>query len=390
MYSNSFIHKAVHDWAKVLECRDSCHCLCLDFAKAFDSVPHRRLLLKLQTLGISGQLLNWIDCFLTTRSQRVVVNGQYSEWLPVASGVPQGSILGPLLFILYVDDVRSVVKHSSIKIFADDISLYSRVSCYDDCLKLQDDLSCVYQWSLKWQLKLNPKKCEAINISYKRSPINFDYCIGSCPILWSQKVKYLGVVMNSKLKWNDHCQYVVSRATKCLNRLRRAMYGCTQEAKINAYRALVRPYLEYACAVWAPHTARDIDLLESVQHRAARWIKSFWDPTAFQWSKSSAICVGELGWPSLKVRRNYFSVWTLYCILHKTTAIDFSRYFHFNTLATRSHSLTLNLLPSTINAFRYSFFVASPMLWNSIPFDVLSQPVVSTFKHKLQHFLFCI
>ena len=88
--------------------------------------------------------------------------------LPVASGVPQGSILGPLLFILYVDDVRYVVKHSSIKIFADDISLYSRVSCYDDCLKLQDD-------------KLNPKKCEAINISYKRSPINFDYCTGSCP-----------------------------------------------------------------------------------------------------------------------------------------------------------------------------------------------------------------
>ena len=111
---------------------------------------------------------------------------------------------------------------------------------------------------------------------------------------------------------------------------------------------------------------------------------------AFQWSKSSAICVGELGWPSLKVCRNYFSVWTLYCILHKTTAIDFSRYFHFNTLATRSHSLTLNLLPSTINAFRYSFFMASPMLWNSIPFDVLSQPVVSTFKHKLQHFLFGI
>ena len=168
------------------------------------------------------------------------------------------------------------------------------------------------------------------------------------------------------------------------------MYGCTQEAKINAYKALVRPYLEYACAVWAPYTAHDNDLLESVQNRAARWIKSFWDPTAFQWSKSSAICVGELGWPSLKVRCNYFSIWTLYCILHKTTAIDFSRYFHFNTLATRSHSLTLNLLSSTINAFRYSFFVASPLLWNLIPFDVLSQPAASTFKHKLKHFLFCI
>ena len=141
--------------------------------------------------------------------------------------------------------------------------------------------------------------------------------------------------------------------------------------------------------MWAPYIAYDTDLLELVQNRAARWIKSFWDPSAFRWSKSSAIC-GELGWPSLKVRRNYFSIWTLYCILHKTIAIDFSRYFHLNTLATRSHSLTLNLLSSTINAFRHSFFVASPLLWNSIPFDILSQPAVPIFEYKLKRFLFCI
>jgi len=345
--------------------------------------------LKLRTLGINGQLLGWIDCFLAARSQRVVVNGQYSGWLPVVSGVPQGSILGPLLFILYIDDVKRAVQHSSVKVFADDISLYSQVSCYEDCSKLQDDLSCVYQWSLKWQLKLNPNKCEALNISNKRSPIVFDYHVGSQSILWSQKIKYLGVVINSKLKWNDHCQYVVNKATKCLNRLRRAMYGCTHEAKINAYKALVRPYLEYACAVWAPYTARDNDLLESVQNRAARWIKSFWDSSAVRWSKSSSVCVEELGWPSLKLRRVYFTIYTLYCILHNTTAIDFSQYFHFNTLATRSHSLTLTLMSSTINAFRHSFFVTSPFLWNSIPFEILSLSAASIFKYKLKRFLFC-
>ena len=298
--------------------------------------------------------------------------------------------LRPLLFILYIDDVQCAVKYCCIKIFADNISLYSQVSCFDDCSKLQDDLSNVFHWSLKWQLKLNPKKCEATNISNKRSSINFDYCVGSNPIQWSKKVKYLGVVINSKLKWSDHCQYVVSKATKCLNRLRRAMFGCTQQAKINAYEALVRPYLEYACAVWAPYTTNDTDLLEAVQTRAARWIKSFWDPSTYQWSKSSVTCVEELGWPFLKARRIYFSIWTLYCILHKTTAIDFSRYFHFNTLPTRSHSLTLNLLSSTINAFRHSFFVASPLLWNSIPFDILSQPAAPTFKYKLKRFLFSI
>ena len=157
--------EAVHDWARALECRDDCHCLCLNFAKAFDSVPHHRLLLKLQTLGVSGQLLEWIRCFLTIRSQQVIVNGHYSEWLPVVSGVPQSSILGPLLFILYIDDVRHSVNHSCIKIFADDISLYSQVSIYDDCLKLQNDLSKVFQRSIKWQLTLtlpNVRQLESV------------------------------------------------------------------------------------------------------------------------------------------------------------------------------------------------------------------------------------
>jgi len=96
---------------------------------------------------------------------------------------------------------------------------------------------------------MNPKKCEAVNITNKNNPILFGYCIGSHPISWSRKVRYLGVIINSKLKWKDHCEYVVSKATICLNHLHHAMYGCTPAAKSSAYKALVRPYLEYACEV---------------------------------------------------------------------------------------------------------------------------------------------
>ena len=142
-----------------LNCHGSCHCLLLDFAKAFDSIPHQHLLLKLESIGITGNLLQWINHFLTSRSQRVIMNSKFSNWLPVLSGVPQGSILGPLLFIIYINDIVSVVQSSSIKIFSDDVSLYANVSSYNDCLQLQEDLSRIYNWFICWQLNLNLFKC---------------------------------------------------------------------------------------------------------------------------------------------------------------------------------------------------------------------------------------
>ena len=133
-----------------MELRSCVHCVLLDFAKAFDSVAHEHLLLKLQLLGIDGKLLQWIRSFLTHRWQRVVVNGAYSDWLSVKSGVPQGSVLGPLLFLLYIDDLHSVVKHSKLKLYADDIILYKEIKCESDCKLLQEDLDCICDWADKW------------------------------------------------------------------------------------------------------------------------------------------------------------------------------------------------------------------------------------------------
>ena len=117
---------AVHDWSLCLELRSSVHCVFLDFAKAFDSVAHEHLI-KLQGIGINGELLHWIRSFLTHRLQRIVVNGTYSDWLSVRSGVPQGSVLGPLLFLLYIDDFHNIVRHSKLKLYADDVALYREI-----------------------------------------------------------------------------------------------------------------------------------------------------------------------------------------------------------------------------------------------------------------------
>ena len=167
---------------------------------------------------------------------------------------------------------------------------------------------------------------------------------------------------------------IIQRATQSLNRIRRTMYGFTEKAKTLAYVALVRPRLEYCNVVWTLHTSKNIDLLESVQRRAAWWIKSSFDPLTLQWTKSSSECIRELGWPSLELRRNYACIILLYTIFNNLTLIKFSDYFQLNELTTHSHPLTIYPISSSINGYtyRYSFFVNTIFLWNSITCDVLS------------------
>ena len=223
----SLLSESVHDWALALEQRKSVHSLFLDLAKAFDSVPHYHLLLRLDLLGIRGRLLDWFRVFLTCRCQRVLVNGQKSDWIQVRSGVPQGSVLGPLLFILYIDSLHHSVIHSTLKIFADDVTVYRVVSNASDCQLLQEDLTRVFDWTVAWQVRLNPAKCEALNLSNKCFPPQFVYAIGGEPISWKSLVRYLGVYINSKLTWSDHCKVAASRASRVLNVLRQTMFGCS-------------------------------------------------------------------------------------------------------------------------------------------------------------------
>ena len=321
----TLLTEAVDDLSQCLEQRNTVHCLLLDFAKAFDSVPHERLLLinnKLSSLGIHGKVLSWLRFFLTKRKQRVVINGTFSDWAIVTSGVPQGTVFGPLLFLIYVNDLASVVKHSTVKMFADDVLLYAPANTLKECSSLQNDLTAISSWASCWQLKLNPTKCEALMITNKRKPIPFTYSINHQPISWSNPVKYLGVQVDSKLNWSKHCKYVVSKGTKSLNYLRRSMFGCSRAAKCAAYKAIIQPTLEYAAVVWNPHNLGDIQLLESLQKRAARWIcGSRWSPSTSSWTISSNDCCSQLHLPSLQSRQSFLLVSFLNDIYHQQTSI---------------------------------------------------------------------
>ena len=370
----SLLLSAVHDWSFCLELRSSVHCMFLDFAKAFDSVAHEHLLIKLQGIGINGELLQWIRSFLTHRLQRVVVNGTYSDWLNVRSGVPQGSVLGPLLFLLYIDDLHSIVRHSKLKLYADDVALYREIKSEADCQLLQEDLDHICDWANKWQLRLNASKCEALLISNKRRAISFEYFVNHSPLAWRSTVKYLGVLLRSNLSWSDHCKHVSAKASKTLNFLSHTLWGATTVAKSMTYKYLVRPLLEYACMVWNPHTVSDKTSLEYVQRRAARWAcGSRWSPVQKEWSKSSDTCLQELHWPTLSSRRNYLSVTMMHDILHgRYDSLKLSDYCKLNTSCTRAHSMTLVPPQSTINSFRFSFFVNTAFLWNTVPYDIVT------------------
>jgi hypothetical protein len=155
--------EAIEDWMEALDEGDCVDVIYLDFSKAFDSVPHRRLLMKMRGMGITGPILRWCESFLQNRKQRVVLNGEASAWTPVISGVPQGSIIGPTLFVIFINDMPDEVR-STLKMFADDAKIYCRATSIEQRQNLQTDLEELNGWATKWQMKFNANKCQTLHL----------------------------------------------------------------------------------------------------------------------------------------------------------------------------------------------------------------------------------
>ena len=272
--------------------------------------------------------------------------------------------------------------------YADDVTLYHRIVSYDDCSFLQNNLDSFLQWCSHWQISLQLHKCEALCITNKRLPIHFTYQYSNCPLKWSESVRYLGVVINSRLTWSDHCKSVCSKAARVLNLLRRKLYCCSSVAKSRAYSALILPMFLYSCQVWLPHYQKDILVLESVQKRAARWVcNSRLNLSHYSWSPTSDSCISRLGWPSIMTRLTVSCLLFLFDLLHNRFAMSFSDYFEFNTFSTKSHSKTLVCKQSVVNAYRYSFFVNFIFIWNRLPFSVVSVSSRSVFRSSVYKLL---
>ena len=246
----------------------------LDFQKAFDKVPHKRLMLKIKSFGIVGQIYDWIEDWLKDRQQRVVILGKNSNWIKVKSGVPQGSVLGPLLFLIYINDIDDCVGTHILK-FADDTKIYSVVANQEDVVKLQDDLKNLCYWSREWLMLFNIAKCKVMHLG--RNNVKAEYEIDGTKLDEVDEERDLGVIMQKDLKCNQQCSRAVKTANRVLGMIKRTFTYLNKENMLLLYKSLVRPHLEYSVQAWRPHYRKDIDLIEKVQRRATKLIPQLKD-----------------------------------------------------------------------------------------------------------------
>lgn len=345
----------------------------LDFSKAFDTVPHQRLLTKLSSLGIRGQLLNWIKEFLKNRYQRVTVRGQASDLHSVKSGVPQGSVLGPLLFLAYVNDLDDYCMSNILK-YADDAKLYGT-----DSRCLQMDLDSLQEWSNDWLLRFNVNKCAVMHYGYQNQRV--EYTIGNEILRKTDNERDLGVIMTPDLNFSAHVTHAVKKAQRNLAIINRTISSRKQEVFMPLYKALVRSHLEFAAPVWNPYLIRDILMIEKVQKRATKMVFGMKN-------LPYEIRLQQLKLDSLETRRTIFDLTEVYKIFHGLSVIRPEELFVRNLDArTRGHHLKLYPTHCRLDIRKYCFSNRIITLWNSLPVNVINSKNVCEFKKTLGIFL---
>ena len=369
----------LEDWTEALDKDLQVDTIYLDFKKAFDSVPHRRLLKKLNGYGISGSILKWLKNFLNDRQQRVVIDGQKSDWQNVLSGIPQGSILGPVLFIIFVNDLPDVVG-CLCKMFADDCKIYNSINSVIEQQRLQEDIDRLCEWSKDWLLKFNINKCKIV--SYGKEKFHNDYHIldenGNTHDLTRDDVeKDLGVLFTNKLNFESHINNTVNKVNRIIGLIRRKFTYIDKSLFLTLYKSLIRSNLDYGNLVYFPSTKKCKQILENAQRRATRLVPEFRGLSYLE-------RLTELNLPSLDYRRKRFDMIQVFKIIHKIDDIDTSTFFNFaDNSGTRGHCLKL-AKPKAHKSLRLnSFGHRTISVWNNLPQDIVTCKTINSFKTQL-------
>ena len=366
----------------------------LDYAKAFDKVDYDILFQKIKNIGISGKLFNWIKDFLSNRKQVVVVDEILSYIASVVSGVPQGTVLGPLLFLIFLNDIEKCIKSSELSCFADDTRICKSISLTSDCHLLQDDLLNIATWSSDNNMVLHEDKFVYLNFNVRHFKFslqylpfyaeNFRYSTSTDMILErSETVKDLGITFSENLDWSFHVSDIAARAKKKAGWTLSVFRDRSPSVMLTLYKANIRSHLEYCCPLWVGLSQRDSQILESIQRSFTNKIicppsvQNYWDRLRF------------LQLMSLQRRRERYVILHMWKIFHQITSNDLNITFYesarFGTLANVPPLSPNNGKAQTL--YDSSFCVKGPQLWNTVPKVIRNVDTFTNFKVKLDIYL---
>ena len=351
----------------------------IDFTKAFDTISHTCLIRKLHSVGISDISLNWYKDFLSQRQQRVVINGVASDWLSVTRGVPQGSLLGPLLFSIYVNDMPSVVRSAVLNMYADDTTVYTTGKCPTHVAQcLTNELEHLSTWCQANHLRINPAKTAAMFLcrrGLQRCGSAKIYLEGH-PLENKSVTDYLGVTIDSQLTFRQHVARVTSKAYGALKTLCHVKASLPTVTRILLYRTLVLPHLEYCSAIWDPHTAELTSKVERVQNRAMRYILDRPPRT------SSDSLRQQLKWQTLEERRKFHRAKLTYRILKELAPTYLHGKFHKNSEIGRAggrNADNIYVIRPNTNWVKNSFHYRATLTWNSLDPSIKRATSLSLF-----------
>ena len=353
-----------------------------DISKAFDRVWHEGLLLKLEAAGISGNLLAWFRSYLTNRKQRVVLPGVESDWNYIRAGVPQGSILGPLLFLLFINDIVTDIG-SNIRLFADDTSLYIIVDNPTTAAELLNlDLEKIIKWAKTWLVTFNPLKTETLLISRKLTkpyhpPLHMDNQI----IAEVDTHKHLGIYLSNDCTWHKHIDYVKDKAWARINIMRKLKFELDRKSLETIYLTFIRPILEYGDIVWDNCTLYEKQELDKIQTEAARIVTGTTKLISIQ------TLYDEIKWETLESRRNKHKLVLFYKMFNNISPVYLSSLVPPSISSISTYNLrnaeNVQTIDSRTSQYCNSFLPSAVREWNNLPLETRSSDSVNTFKRSL-------
>ncbi|XP_051873382.1 RNA-directed DNA polymerase from mobile element jockey isoform X2 [Pristis pectinata] len=325
-----------------------------------------------------GRVAKWVENWLVGRKQRVEIKGSRSGWLPVTSGVPQGSVLGPLLFTLYINDLDDGINGCVAK-FADDTKISGGVGSIEEIERMQRDLDSLGEWARKWQMRFNVEKCAVVHFGSRNKRV--DYYLEGEKIDSAVVQRDLGVLVQDTLKVNHQVGSVVKKANAMLAFISRGIVYKSKDVLMRLYAALVRPHLEYCVQFWAPHLRKDVLTLERVQRRFTRMIPGM---KGLKYDER----LSALGLYSLEYRRMRGDLVATFKMLTGKDRVDVARLFPLVGVSrTRGHNLRIRGY-SFKTEMRRSFFTQRVVkLWNSLPRTAVEARSVGVFKEEIDRYL---